>query len=52
VTLNLSAVTGTLSVEWLNPVDGTITQAGTVGGGSAVTVPAAPFSGPSVLFLH
>jgi hypothetical protein len=52
VTLNLSAVTGTLSVEWLNPVDGTIRQAGTVGGGSSVTVPAAPFGGPSVLFLH
>jgi uncharacterized protein YjdB len=52
VTLNLSAVTGTLSVEWLNPVDGSKVPAGTVGGGSSVTVPAAPFGGPSVLFLH
>jgi hypothetical protein len=52
VTLNLSAVTGTLSVEWLNPATGLITQAGTVGSGSSVTVPGAPFSGPSVLFLH
>jgi hypothetical protein len=52
VTLNLSAVTGTLSVEWLNPATGDIVLAGTVGGGSSVTVPAAPFSGPSVLFLH
>jgi hypothetical protein len=52
VTLNLSAVTGTLNVEWFNPATGLKTQAGTVGGGSSVTVPAAPFSGPSVLFLH
>jgi hypothetical protein len=52
VTLDLSAVTGSLSVEWLNPATGVITQAGTVAGGSSVTVPAAPFGGASVLFLH
>ncbi|HKR09471.1 MAG TPA: Ig-like domain-containing protein [Gemmatimonadaceae bacterium] len=51
VTLDLTEVTGTLSVEWLNPATGIATQAGTTGGGPSVTL-TAPFSGPAVLFLH
>jgi len=51
VTLNLSAVTGSLNVEWFNPTTGVATQAGTVTGGPSVTLNA-PFSGPAVLFLH
>jgi uncharacterized protein YjdB len=55
VTLNLSAVAGSLTAEWLNPVTGEITQVAApvvANGSSSVTVAAAPFSGPSVLFLH
>lgn len=51
VTLNLSAITGTLNVEWFNPATGVATQAGTVAGGPSVQL-IAPFSGPAVLFLH
>jgi hypothetical protein len=51
VTLDLTEVTGTLSVEWFNPATGIATDAGTTGGGSSVTF-TAPFSGPAVLFLH
>jgi hypothetical protein len=55
VTLNLSAVPGSLNAEWLNPATGLITQVAApvvANGSSSVTVPGAPFSGPSVLFLH
>jgi hypothetical protein len=51
VTLNLSAVTGTLNVEWFNPTTGVTTQAGTVTGGPSVTL-TVPFGGPAVLFLY
>jgi hypothetical protein len=49
--MDLSAVTGTLNVEWLNPATGVATQSGTVTGGSSVPL-TAPFSGPAVLFIH
>jgi hypothetical protein len=51
VTVNLSAVSGNLGVEWLNPATGVVTQAGTVAGGASRTL-SAPFSGDAVLFLH
>jgi uncharacterized protein YjdB len=51
VTLNLSAVIGTLNVEWFNPATGIATQAGTIAGGP-LRILTAPFSGPAVLFLH
>jgi hypothetical protein len=51
VTLDLSEVTGSLSVEWLDPATGVATQAGTVAGGPSVTL-TAPFGGAAVLFLH
>jgi hypothetical protein len=52
VTLDLSQVTGTLSVEWFDPATGVATQAGTVGGGPSVTLTAPAVSGDAVLFLH
>jgi uncharacterized protein YjdB len=51
VNMNLSAVTGTLNVEWLNPATGVITQTGTTTGGASVTL-TAPFSGAAILFLY
>jgi len=51
VTLNLSAVTGTLNVEWFNPATGLATPVGTVAGGASQTL-TAPFSGDAVLFLY
>ena len=51
VTLDLTEVTGTLSVEWLNPSTGVKTPGGTVTGGPSKTL-TAPFSGDAVLFLH
>jgi hypothetical protein len=51
VTLDLSAVTGSLNVEWFNPATGVATPAGTVTGGPLRTL-TAPFSGAAVLFLH
>ena len=50
VTLDLTAVTGSLNVEWFNPATGVATQAGTVPGGEQTLT--APFSGAAVLFLH
>jgi hypothetical protein len=51
VTVNLSAVTGTLNVEWFNPATGIATQAGTVAGGASRSL-TAPFGGAAVLFLY
>jgi len=51
VTLNLSEVSGSLTVEWLNPVTGAVTQGGSVSGGPEQTL-TAPFGGDAVLFLH
>ena len=50
-TLDLSAATGSLNVEWFNPATGVATQAGTVPGGPSRTF-TPPFSGDAVLFLH
>ena len=51
VTVDLSAAKGPLAVEWLRPVDGTVTQSGTVAGGAKRTLKA-PFDGDAVLFLQ
>jgi uncharacterized protein YjdB len=51
VAMDLSAVTGSLAVEWLNPATGNVTQSGTVAGGASVTL-TAPFNGPAVVFVH
>jgi chitodextrinase len=50
-TVNLSATTRSLDVEWLNPSTGAITSAGTVTGGSSSRSFTAPFSGDAVLYL-
>jgi hypothetical protein len=52
VTLNLSAVSGSLNYEWFNPATGLVTQTGTVTGGASVVIPGPSFSGASVLFVH
>jgi hypothetical protein len=50
VTLDLTAVTGTLNVEWFNPNTGVKTPGGTITGGErTLTV---PFSGAAVVFIH
>ncbi len=51
ITVNLSATTRTLSVEWLNPSNGAITTGGTIAGGSANQSFTPPFSGDAVLYL-
>jgi hypothetical protein len=51
VDVNLSAVSGTRTVEWFNPADGSTTSGGTVTAGSSHTF-TAPFSGMAVLFIH
>jgi hypothetical protein len=53
VTLDLSAVTGSLNVEWFNPSTGLVVTGPvtTVAGGPSRTL-TAPFSGPAILFLH
>lgn len=50
VTVDLSATTGLLVVEWLNPQTGEVTESGTVTGGNTRTF-VAPFSGDAVLYL-
>jgi len=51
VTVNLSGVTGSRSVEWFNPSNDQTTAGGTVSGGGSVDF-TAPFSGMAVLFIH
>ncbi len=51
ITVNLSATTRTLNVEWLNPTSGAITTGGTIAGGSANQSFTPPFSGDAVLYL-
>jgi hypothetical protein len=51
VTVDLSAASGELAVEWLRPIDGTVTQAGAVVGGAERTLKT-PFDGDAVLYLH
>lgn len=50
VLVDLSAASGTLSVEWFNPSTGETTAAGTVTGGANLDF-TAPFSGAAVLYL-
>lgn len=50
VTVNLTAVNGTLAVEWFNPETGQATAAATVRGGASPTF-TAPFTGDAVLYL-
>jgi hypothetical protein len=50
-TVNLSATTKTLNVEWFNPSTGVTTSAGTVTGGSSSRAFTPPFSGDAVLYL-
>jgi Putative collagen-binding domain of a collagenase len=50
-TVNLSATTRTLNVEWLNPAIGAITAAAPITGGSSSHSFTAPFSGDAVLYL-
>jgi hypothetical protein len=50
-TVDLSAASGTLSVEWFNPSTGETTAAGTITGGANLDF-TAPFSGDAVLYTH
>jgi hypothetical protein len=50
VTVDLSAVSGTPTVQWLNPRTGAATDGGTVQGGAKRTFQA-PFDGDAVLYL-
>jgi hypothetical protein len=50
VTVDLSRATGTLTSEWMDPVEGTITFGGTLGGGKKLGF-AVPFAGPAVLYV-
>jgi hypothetical protein len=50
-TVNLSATSRTLNVEWLNPSTGSITSAGTARGGSSAQAFTPPFAGDAVLYL-
>jgi hypothetical protein len=49
--VNLSATTRTLNVEWLNPSTGAITTGGTISGGPTNQSFTPPFSGDAVLYL-
>ena len=49
--MDVSAVSGELAVEWIQPVKGTVTPSGTVGGGAKRTLKA-PFDGDAVLYLQ
>jgi len=50
VMLDLSRATGSLSVEWMHPVEGAVTPGGNVAGGRKQMF-AVPFSGPAVLYV-
>jgi len=50
-TVNLSATTRVLNVEWLNPSTGAITAGSPVTGGSSAQPFTPPFSGDAVLYL-
>jgi hypothetical protein len=49
--VDLSATTRVLNVEWMNPSTGAITSVGVVTGGSSSRSFAPPFSGDAVLYL-
>lgn len=50
VTVDLEAVTGTLTVEWMHPLEGTITPGEDTAGGAKRQFKA-PFAGDAVLYL-
>jgi len=50
MTVDLSAASGTLTVEWMRPIEGIITLGGTVTGGAKRTFKA-PFDGHAVLYV-
>ncbi len=50
-TVNLSATTRTLNVEWFNPATGVPTSGGTVTGGNTAQSFAPPFAGDAVLYI-
>jgi hypothetical protein len=50
VTVNLSAATGTLTLEWFNPTTGVAVSGGTTTGGASRTFTAP--SGATVLYIH
>jgi len=50
-TVNLSATTRTLNVEWLNPSTGAIVNGGTISGGSGSQSFSPPFGGDAVLYV-
>jgi len=50
VTVDLSGADGELTVEWMNPGQGTVILSGTIGGGAKRTLKA-PFAGDAVLYL-
>jgi len=49
-TVNLSATTRALNVEWLNPATGVTTSGGAISGGTTKSF-TAPFSGDAVLYI-
>jgi hypothetical protein len=51
VTVDLSAASGTLTVEWFNPSLNQTNVGSTVTGGSVVSL-TAPATGDAVLYLH
>jgi collagenase-like protein with putative collagen-binding domain len=51
LTVNLSATTRVLNVEWFDPSSGTTTSGGTVTGGSSTQSFTSPFGGDAVLYL-
>jgi hypothetical protein len=50
-TLDLTEATGTLSAEWIDPIQGTIVPRGPVSGGKIVTL-SPPFANDAVLYIH
>ena len=50
VDVDLSHARGTLTVEWMQPEEGTVTPGGTVAGGKKLDF-AVPFTGPAVLYI-
>jgi hypothetical protein len=50
VTVDLSGADGELSVEWMNPGQGTVILSGTIASGAKRTLKA-PFAGDAVLYL-
>ena len=50
VTVNLSAASGEMNVEWMRPADGRLTRGEPIAGGSRRTLKS-PFTGDAVLYL-